>query len=181
MARGSARGSSVGCARKERPSYSRPVVVVRASDFGRLSRPQAHLPVRGALGSAASPSSHPPSGAGSPFKPSQPNKSTSERVKNPRPSLSTGAPATAPPSSNNEFRSKAIPSGPNGKASTPGTMQVQTNGAVTIVGPTCRSEPQWLVGDDLSGFVREVLNLIYVRPFSSFHLWRLIHFPWSIR
>ena len=65
--------------------------------LGRLSPPQAHLAVGGALGStAASPSLHPSSGAVSSVKPNQPNKSASELVKNPELLSSTGGPATAP-------------------------------------------------------------------------------------
>jgi len=169
MARGSARGSSVGCARNERPSHSQPLVVVRASDFGRPSRPQAHLPVGGALGSAASPSSHPPSGAGSPVKPSQHNKSTSERVKNPGPSLTTGAPATAPPFSNNESRPSLMD--PMAKRQHPARCRCRLMGQrrslALHAAPNCNGS---LPTRGHSGFVREVLNLIYVRPFSSFHL-----------
>ena len=73
--------------------------------LGRPSQSQAHLPVGGALGPAAAPPSpHPPSGAGSSIKPSQPNKSASELVKNPELSSSTGGPVTAPPFSNNESK-----------------------------------------------------------------------------
>ena len=52
----------------------------------------------------------------------------------PEPSSSTGGPATTPPSSNKKPKSKAksIPNGPNGKASTPATIQVQIDGSATL-------------------------------------------------
>jgi len=166
--------------------------------MGRPSQPQAHLPAGGALGRSSSfaflQSPHPPSGAGSSVKPSQPDKSASELVKTPEPSSSTGGLATAPPSSNNESRSKAkaIPNGPNGEASTSATMQAQINRAATVVKSTASAAVveavhpapngnDSLLTKDRSRFVREVVTLFHIRPFSSFHLWRLIHFPWSIR
>jgi len=158
--------------------------------LGRPSQPQAHLAVGGARGSAAaSPSPQAQTGAGSSVKPSQLNNSSSAPVKNPEPSSSTGGLPPAPPSSNNKSKSKAksIPNGPNGKASTPVTTQVQTNGAATLVKSAAsaaiveatHAHPNGngsLATRDRNEFVREVLSLINVRPFPSFRLWRFHSF-----
>ena len=154
--------------------------------FGRPSQSQAHLAVvGGARGSAAaSPSPQAQPGAGSSVKPSQPNNSASALAKNPEPLLSStgGPPAPPPSSSNNKSKSKAksAPNGPNGKASTPVTAQVQTTGAVTLVKSAAsaaiveaaHAHPNGngsLATRDRNEFVREVLALINVRPlFPSF-------------
>jgi len=135
---------------------------------------------------AASPSPHSQSGAGSSVKPSQPNSSTSSLVKNPEPSSSTGGPPTAPLSSSNN---KSIPNGPDGKASTTATTQVQTNGAATLfksavcaaIVETAHAHPNGnslLATKDRNEFVRDVLTLIYVCPAPLFICGVFIHFPW---
>jgi len=101
--------------------------------------PQAHFCHRRRGSAAASPSPHSQSGAGSCVKPSQATSnnfsSESALVKNSEPSSSTGGPATVPLSSNNTSKSKAkaVPNGPDGKASTLATTQVQNNGAATLI------------------------------------------------
>ena len=92
-------------------------------------RDEAHLTVGGAHGfGIVLPGLQ--SGVGSPFKPGQPNESPSPLVKSLDPPSSTGGPATVHLSSNNKNpRPKFIPNGLNGKASTPATTQVQSNGA----------------------------------------------------
>jgi hypothetical protein len=117
-------------------------------------------------------------------------------VKNPEPSPSNGGLATAPPSSSNnksKAKGKSVPNGPNGKASTPATTQAQTNGTATLVKSAAsaavveavqHAHPNGngsLAMTDRNEFVKEVLGLIRVRPFSLFfHLWRFVHFhfPW---
>jgi hypothetical protein len=155
--------------------------------LARPSQPQAHLVVGGARGSAAaSPSPQAQPGAGSSIKPNQPNHSASTLVKNPEPSSSSnGGLATAPPSSSNnksKAKGKSVPNGPNGKASTPTTVttQAQTNGTATLVKSAAsaavvegvqHAHPNGngsVAMTDRNEFVKEVLTLIRVCPFSLF-------------
>ena len=184
--------TSVVCARKEHYSQiSTPDCHMQQFLGDRNHNHRSHLAVECACGSAvASPLPRSQSGAGSSVKPSQPNStnSASALVKTPDLSSSIGGPSTAPPSSNNKSKAKSIPNGPNGKASTPATTQVQTNGAATLIKSAAgaaivevvRAHPNGNGSSpaDRNEFVREVLTLIHVRAFFSFHLWLFVHFLW---
>jgi hypothetical protein len=73
-------------------------------------------------------------------------------VKHPEPSSPNGGLTTAPLSSSNnksKAKAKSMPDGPNGKASTLVTTQVQTNGTATVVKfAASASERQRLAGND---------------------------------
>ena len=111
-------------------------------------------------------------------------------MKTSEPPSSTGGPATAPPSGNNKSKSKgkSILKRANGKVSTPLTTQVQTKGAAMVIMSAASAAiieavhalpngNDSLATTDRDEFVREVLTLIHVRRFSSFHLWPWFHFP----
>ena len=177
----------MGCAQNKHHSQSRPRVVAHARDSGETlattgtscRRRYAWVGNSVVFSTSAS------------VKPSQPNNSASALVKNHKPSSSTGGSATAPPSSsNNKSKSKAksVLNGPHGKAPTPVMTQVQINGAATLVKSSAsaaiieatHAHPNGdgsLATRDRNEFVREVLSLINVRPFPSFHLWRFLSFP----
>jgi len=65
-------------------------------------------------------------------------------------------------------------------ASTPTTAQVQSVASAAIV-EAAHDHPNdngSLPTTPQNDFVREVLALIHVRPFFSFHLWSSIHLLW---